>query len=142
MSPRCPRGRATGRRAPSRVLSESIVRSQPRRDRKTFAVQIRTVKWKVRFSVHVEEDVAAAATWYEGKRTGLGAVFVDDVIQIWHELAVNPLLAARKHPVKNLRLRYPARFPYRIIYEVDEPFGGVLVLRLVHAARSETVWRA
>ena len=82
-----------------------------------------------------------AAAWYESKQTGLGSAFVDDVIQIWHELSVNPLLSARKHPVKNLRWRYSARFPYRIIYEVDEHSGRVLVLRVVHAARSDAAWR-
>lgn len=97
--------------------------------------------WELRFSFRVEEDVAAAAAWYESKQAGLGSAFVDEVIQIWHELAANPLLAARKHPVKNLRWRYPLRFPYRILFEVDEPSRRVLVLRVVHAARSDAAWR-
>jgi mRNA-degrading endonuclease RelE of RelBE toxin-antitoxin system len=97
--------------------------------------------WKVVFSFRVRDDVAAAAAWYESKRVGLGSAFVDDVIQVWHELAVNPLLAARKHPTKNLHWRYPERFPYRIIYEVDDGLRTVLVLRVVHAARSDAAWR-
>ena len=97
--------------------------------------------WEVHFSFRVEEDVAAVAAWYESKQVGLGSAFVDDVIQVWHELAANPLLAARKHPVRNLRWRYPSRFPYRILYEVDERSGRVLVLRVVHAARSDAALR-
>jgi len=99
------------------------------------------VAWEVDFSFRVEEDVAAAALWYEDKRAGLGHEFLDEAIRVWRELAVNPLLAARKHPTKNLRWRYPERFPYRIIYEVDEGLGKVLVLRVVHAAREDSVWR-
>ena len=97
--------------------------------------------WKVVFSFRVRDDVAAAAAWYEERQAGLGRGFIDDVIIVWRELAVNPLLAARKHPTKNLRWRYPERFPYRIIYEVDEELQTVLVLRVVHAARNNTAWR-
>ncbi len=97
--------------------------------------------WKVVFSFRVEDDIATAAAWYEDKRAGLGHGFIDDVIKVWRELAVNPLLAARKHPTKNLRWRYPERFPYRIIYEVDESSRMVLVLAVVHAAREDSAWR-
>lgn len=97
--------------------------------------------WEVNFSFRVEDDVAAAALWYEGQRAGLGHEFLDEVIRVWRELANNPLLAARKHPTKNLRWRYPERFPYRIIYEVDELSRSVLVLRVVHAAREDSTWR-
>ena len=97
--------------------------------------------WKVIFSFRVEDDVTAAALWYEDKRVGLGHELLDEVIQVWRELAVSPLLAARKHPAKNLRWRYPERFPYRIIYEVDDELRKVLVLRVVHAARDDATWR-
>jgi len=99
------------------------------------------VAWKVIFSFRVEDDVATAALWYEDKRAGLGREFLDEVIRVWRELAVNPLLAARKHQVKNLRWRYPEGFPYRIIYEVDDELRTVLVLRVVHAARDDATWR-
>lgn len=97
--------------------------------------------WRVVFSFRVENDVASAALWYESKQAGLGHAFVDEVVQVWRELTENPLLAARKHPTKNLRWRYPARFPYRIIYEVDESARLVLVLRVVHAAQDDSGWR-
>ncbi|MDQ5980619.1 MAG: toxin ParE1/3/4 [Verrucomicrobiota bacterium] len=97
--------------------------------------------WRVVFSFRVRDDVAEAAIWYEGKQAGLGRAFVDEVVQVWRELANNPPLAARKHPTKNLRWRYPLRFPYRIIYEVDESGGTVLVLAVVHASRNDAAWR-
>jgi mRNA-degrading endonuclease RelE of RelBE toxin-antitoxin system len=99
------------------------------------------VAWEIIFSFRVEEDVAAAALWYEAERAGLGHKFLDEVIRVWRQLALNPLLAARKHRTKNLRWRYPERFPYRIIYEVDEERRTVLVLRVVHAAREDSTWR-
>lgn len=56
--------------------------------------------WRVRFSFRVERDVADAATWYESRRQGLGPEFVEAVARVWHELAENPLLMERKHPIK------------------------------------------
>ncbi len=98
--------------------------------------------WRVVFSFRVKDDVAEAALWYESKQSGLGRAFIDEVVQVWRELANNPQLAARKHPTKNLRWRYPLRFPYRIIYAVDEPNRTVLVLAVVHASRNDATWRS
>ncbi|HVU16033.1 MAG TPA: type II toxin-antitoxin system RelE/ParE family toxin [Candidatus Didemnitutus sp.] len=99
------------------------------------------MNWQLVFSFRAEEDLAAAAVWYEGKRKGLGHEFVDEVVECLKDLGLHPLLAARKHPTKNLRWRYPRRFPYRVIYTVDEAKGSVVVLRVIHAAREDTGWR-
>lgn len=91
--------------------------------------------WSVVFSPRVEEDMLLAAAWYEARRPGLGDEFVEEVISVWRSLAENPLLGARKHPSRNLRWRYPTRFPYRIVYEVNEADHLVIVLAVLHAAR-------
>lgn len=96
-----------------------------------------SVSWQVVFSHRVETDVAEVAAWYEGKRAGLGWAFVEEVLQVWRELAGNPFFAARRHPTKGLRWRYPERFPYRIVYEIHESSQTVMVLRVVHAARQD-----
>lgn len=93
--------------------------------------------WRVVFSPGVEQDVTEAAIWYESKRLGLGRDFIGEVITVWRSLADNPLLGARKHPMKNIRWRYPERFPYRIIYEVDEAAQTVFVIAVRHAARRD-----
>jgi toxin ParE1/3/4 len=98
--------------------------------------------WQVRFSYRVEDDVAQAVFWYELKQQGLGRALVDAVVEVWRELEANPFLSARKHPTKNLRWRYPERFPYRVIYEVDEEARTVVVLRVVHAARDSAAQEA
>jgi plasmid stabilization system protein ParE len=71
----------------------------------------------------------------------LGAEFVEDIIQGWDALAENPLLNARRHPRKNIRWRYPERFPYRVIYEVLEAEHSVVVAAVLHAARDDKHWR-
>lgn len=88
----------------------------------------------------VESDVAEVATWYSSQQTGLGAEFVEEIIQIWDALAKNPLLHSRRHPRKNIRWRYPERFPYRVIYEVSESEHLVVVAAVLHAARKDEHW--
>jgi toxin ParE1/3/4 len=97
--------------------------------------------WRVEFRPEVENDVDRAAKWYEDKQPGLGADFIDDVIRVFDSLAENPLLNSRRHPLKDIRWKFAARFPYRIIYELDEATRYVVVVAVLHAARDDIHWR-
>jgi plasmid stabilization system protein ParE len=99
------------------------------------------MNWRVEFAPGVERDVSEAADWYESRQPGLGIQFLEEVIQIWDILAENPLLNCRRHPTRNIRWRYPNRFPYRIIYEVDEANHLVKISAVLHGARDERHWR-
>jgi toxin ParE1/3/4 len=99
------------------------------------------MSWRVEIRPEVEADVAEAARWYESQQSGLGVEFVEEIIQVWDALAENPLLNARRHPRKNIRWRYPERFPYRVIYEVSEKEHLVVVAAVLHAARDDKHWR-
>ena len=85
--------------------------------------------------------MAEAAAWYEARQAGLGREFVEEVIQVWRALGENPLLNCRRHPTKNIRWRYPERFPYRVIYEVLEAERMVVVAAVLHAARHDRHWQ-
>ena len=97
--------------------------------------------WHVEFRPEAENDVDRAAKWYEDKQPGLGANFIDDIIRVFDSLAENPLLNCRRHPSKDIRWKFAARFPYRIIYEVDEANRSVIVAAVLHAARADVHWR-
>jgi len=99
------------------------------------------MSWRVEFQREVEQDVAEAAGWYEARQPGLGSQFVEEIIRVWDALAENPLLNCRRHPTKNIRWRYPERFPYRVIYEVDEAGQTVKVAAVLHAARHDRHWK-
>jgi toxin ParE1/3/4 len=99
------------------------------------------MSWRVVIRPEVELDVAEAAGWYESRQPGLGGEFVEEVIHVWDALAENPLLNARKHPRKNIRWKYPERFPFRIIYEVDEAAQTVIIVAVLHAARHDRHWQ-
>ena len=99
------------------------------------------MNWIVEFRPEVEQDMAEAAAWYEARQAGLGREFVEEVIQVWRALGENPLLNCRRHPTKNIRWRYPERFPYRVIYEVLEAERMVVVAAVLHAARHDRHWQ-
>ena len=99
------------------------------------------MNWLVVIRPEVEADVAEAARWYDSKQVGLGVAFVEEISQVWDELAKNPLLYARRHPRKNIRWRYPQHFPYRVVYEVLELEHSVVVAAVLHAARHDRHWQ-
>ena len=100
------------------------------------------MSWRVVIRPEVEQDVAEAAAWYESRQAGLGVEFVEEIIRVCDVLTENPLLNSRRHPHKNIRWRYPDRFPYRVIYEVDEPGQTVIVAAVLHAARHDRHWQS
>lgn len=51
------------------------------------------------------------------------------------------MLNCRRHPTKNIRWRYPERFPYRVIYEVLEAEHVVVVAAVLHAGRHDRHWQ-
>lgn len=98
------------------------------------------MSWRIEFRPEVEEDVAEAADWYESREPGLGLNFVEETIRTWEAIAAQPLIGSRRHPSLDIRWRYPERFPYRIIYRVDEETETILVIAVLHAARHESRW--
>jgi toxin ParE1/3/4 len=96
--------------------------------------------WRVVLRPEVEEDVVEAAQWYESRHTGLGVRFVEAIFDVWDSLGNNPRLKSRRHPTKDIRWRYPARFPYRVIYEIAVDQHEVIVLAVMHAARHARNW--
>ena len=100
------------------------------------------MSWRVVARPEVDADVAEGATWYEDQQPGLGAEFIEEVFRVWDALAENPLLNSRRMPRRNIRWRYPERFPYRVIYEIDEAERIVIVQAVSHAARHDRHWHA
>jgi plasmid stabilization system protein ParE len=99
------------------------------------------MSWRVVIRPEVEQDIAEAAKWYESRQPGLGAEFVEEIIRVWDSLEENPFLTSRRHPTKNIRWRYPKRFPYRVVYEVIESEQTVIVATVLHAARHDRRWQ-
>ena len=99
------------------------------------------MNWRVVVRPEVERDVTEAAAWYDLQQNGLGGEFRDETIRVFDSLAGNPLLYSRRDPARNIRWRYTDRFPYRVIYEVQESIQLVIVAAVLHAARHDRHWR-
>jgi toxin ParE1/3/4 len=99
------------------------------------------MKWAVVARPQAGYDLLEAAAWYNTQCAGLGDEFTGEILSVFDALEINPLLHCRRHPTKNIRWRYPKRFPYRVIYEVNEAKRSVIIAAVLHAARQESVGR-
>jgi toxin ParE1/3/4 len=97
--------------------------------------------WQVVSRPEAENDVIEIAEWYDSRSDGLGDRFVEEILAVLDELAINPLLHRRRHPHRNIRWRYPESFPYRVIYEVDERKKIVIVAAVLHGVRHDREWK-
>ena len=98
------------------------------------------MNWRVVARPQAEDDITEAADWYDNQSAGLGDEFIDEILAVFDRLELNPLLHCRRHPTKNIRWRYPERFPYRVIFEVIEEEHLVIVAAVIHAARHDRIW--
>lgn len=82
----------------------------------------------VRYHSLFECDVREAAGWYRQRRASLGEEFI--------EAGIGEILAAPSRFATHEGVRYAqlARFPYIILFHVDE--FGVLILALTHTSRA------
>ena len=99
------------------------------------------MSWRVVTRPSAEDDMSRSATWYEEKVPGLGADFVQVVKAVLVSLKHSPWLNSQRHPSRNIRWRYPKRFPHRIIYEVIEAENMVVVFAVLHSARHDRRWK-
>ncbi|TCO89290.1 ParE-like toxin of type II ParDE toxin-antitoxin system [Chthoniobacter flavus] len=86
-----------------------------------------------------EVDIAQAAAWYDEQQPGLGGEFLEEIARIIEGLPANPFLTARRHRTRNIRWLFPARFPYRVVYEITNDV--ILIISVIHAARDDRQWR-
>lgn len=90
------------------------------------------MKYRVIVRPEAEEDLKEVFSWYEDNRTGLGYDFLLQVdaginfIKRSPEIHPTEYKGTRKHLIK--------RFPYKIIYFIEEE--KIIVLAVLHGKRS------
>ena len=87
------------------------------------------MKWLVLVRPEAEADLAAACDWYERRRAGLGAEFLDEVAGAMRWLELDP--ERQRLYYRNFRRVLLRRFPYKVFYQVIGP--RVVVFRVLHA---------
>ncbi len=94
-----------------------------------------------RFAAEAASELAAAVSWYEEQRAGLGDVFIDAVDAALGYVAEWPLLGALVPglpAVAGIRRVPVARFPYHLPYLVFD--DHIRVLAVAHDHRRPAYW--
>ena len=90
------------------------------------------MKYRVIVRPEAEEDLKKVFSWYEDNRTGLGYDFLLQVDAGINFIKRSPEI----HPIeyKGTRKHLIKRFPYKIIYFIEEE--KIVVLAVLHGRRS------
>ena len=89
------------------------------------------MKYKVIVRPEAEDDIIEAFSWYEDKRTGLGYDFLLQVDAGINFIYRNPEIHSIEY--KGTRKHLIKRFPYKIIYLVEEE--KIIILAVLHGKR-------
>ncbi|MDX2225308.1 MAG: type II toxin-antitoxin system RelE/ParE family toxin [Rhodospirillaceae bacterium] len=90
----------------------------------------------MRLLAAARDELDSAISWYNAQGPGLGDAFLSEILKTFrlieqHPRAWHPLTAA----VRRCRL---ARFPYGVIYAVEN--GEIVVLAVAHLHRAPGYW--
>jgi plasmid stabilization system protein ParE len=84
-----------------------------------------------------QDDIEAAALWYEAQKDGLGARFVAQVDALIDRIRLHPLqFPVIEPPVRRGLLD---RFPYAVYFVAGDEGGAVLAV--LHQHRDPDTWR-
>jgi plasmid stabilization system protein ParE len=95
------------------------------------------MEYEIIIRPEAEKDLTEAFVWYEDKRRGLGFDFLLQVDAGLRFVARNPQIYAPAY--KGTRKHIIKRFPYKIIYVVEE--RKIIILGVIHGRRSPDVMK-
>lgn len=93
---------------------------------------------RLRVEPEAEEELAAAAEWYEARRAGLGVELVAVVDRALEEVLAVPLSCPLWWPERTYRRKVVTRFPYVIVFTFEDEV--VTVVAVAHAKRRPGYW--
>jgi plasmid stabilization system protein ParE len=88
-------------------------------------------------SPEAEDDLAEAKSWYDNQRPGLGDDFLLCVEQSFDVIQRMPTLYGKVF--QDLRLALVRRFPYAVIYRVDD--DQITIVAIYHTHRNPRGWQ-
>lgn len=87
--------------------------------------------FKLLVAAEALQDMSEAFNWYEQQHLGLGAEFLDEVNEFFERITKNP---DRYQVHRNQRVAILHRFPYKIVYEVEQ--DTIVVYAVYHDKRN------
>lgn len=88
-----------------------------------------------------EAELAAAATWYENQRPGLGLELIAEVDRAFEDITAMPEAWTLWRSDRDYRKRPLSRFPYVVFFRLPTP-ETVSVVSVSHAKRKPGYWLA
>lgn len=92
----------------------------------------------VRLRDEADQDLAAAASWYEQRRGGLGHDFLDEALSMFRDIAEQPLSYPVVH--RETRRALMRRFPFGIYFRLEQ--AQIVVVAVIHASRHPGRWQS
>lgn len=83
------------------------------------------------------DEANEAFNWYEDRQPGLGHEFYRELTRCLEFVFENPRLARMAH--RGLRKRKLDRFPYLIVYRVND--SEISVVSVFHGSRKPAIWK-
>lgn len=93
---------------------------------------------RLQIAPEAEAELAAAAEWYETRRAGLGVELVATVDGAFDAIVAAPLSYAVWRDDRAYRRHIVNRFPYVILFTVDEDM--VVIVAVAHSHRQPGYW--
>jgi len=94
-------------------------------------------KYDLIIKEQAEGHALNAYLWYEDQREGLGDEFLKSLEEGYTKISKNPYFYQVKF--ENKRTLKIKRFPYLIIYEIEE--NSVIVYAVFYASRDPLIWQ-
>jgi plasmid stabilization system protein ParE len=97
---------------------------------------------KIRLLKGAESDMRTAAAWYEKRQAGLGEGFLQELTRRLKDVELQPRQFGREEchrTERDVRFCRLGRFPYRIVFEIREPW--IVILAVAHARRRPGYWK-
>ncbi len=91
---------------------------------------------RIRFLEAAQQEVDDAVAWYEEREEDLGRNFLDELDRVIRRIKSFPLASTEIEP--GIRRCLLARFPYGLIYGIDEDL--IIVVAVSHLHRQPRYW--
>lgn len=90
----------------------------------------------VHFLTLAKQEVDEAVRWFDQRQQGTGVRFLDEPDRVVRRVRAYPFASTEIEP--QIRRCLFARFPYALIYGVDDQ--GIVVIAMAHTHRQPDYW--
>jgi len=90
----------------------------------------------VRFLTLAQKEADEAVVWYDEKAEGKGRDFLDELDRVVRLVKAYPLASPEIEP--EIRRCLFARFPYSLVYGIDDQM--IVVIAIAHSHREPRYW--